>query len=47
VPTSTAEVASTATTESGSSNPLAIAGLVAGLLGLVVGGIALARSRRT
>jgi len=47
VPTSTAAVASTATTESGSGNPLAIAGLVAGLLGLVVGGIALARSRRT
>lgn len=46
VPTSSAEVATAAATESSSTSPVAIAGLVAGVLGLVVGGIALARSRR-
>lgn len=46
-PTSSAEVAATASTsESGSTSWVAIAGLVAGVLGLVVGGVALARSRR-
>jgi periplasmic copper chaperone A len=45
-PTSSAEVATAAATESGSTSWVAVAGLVAGVLGLVVGGIALARSRR-
>lgn len=46
-PTSSAEVAATASTsDSGSTSWVAIAGLVAGVLGLVVGGVALARSRR-
>lgn len=45
-PTSGAEVATTAATESGATGWVAIIGLVAGVLGLVVGGIALARSRR-
>lgn len=47
-PTSTAEVAATATTtESSSTNWVSIAALVAGLLGLGAGGVALARTRRT
>lgn len=46
-PTSSAQVATTAVTDSGSSNGLAIAGLVAGVLGLLVGGIALVRTRRS
>ena len=47
-PTSTAEVAATAsTTESSSINWVAIAALVAGLLGLGAGGVALARTRRS
>ena len=46
-PTSTAAVAPTAaTSESGTPAWVAITGLVAGVLGLVVGGLALARSRR-
>jgi hypothetical protein len=46
-PTSGAQVAVTAATDTGSSsNGLAIAGLVAGVLGLIVGGIALVRARR-
>jgi uncharacterized protein YcnI len=46
-PTSSAEVAATASTsESSSTSWVAVAGLVAGVLGLVVGGVALARSRR-
>lgn len=47
-PTSSAEVttAASSTTESSSTSWVAIAGLVAGLLGLGVGGVALARSRR-
>jgi uncharacterized protein YcnI len=46
-PTSSAQVAATAATDTGSSsNGLAIAGLVAGVLGLIVGGLALVRSRR-
>ena len=46
-PTSNAEVAATASTsDSGSTSWVAVAGLVAGLLGLAVGGVALARSRR-
>jgi uncharacterized protein YcnI len=46
-PTSSAQVAATSATDTGSSsNGLAIAGLVAGVLGLIVGGLALVRSRR-
>lgn len=47
-PVSSAEVSATAASEpASSSNALAIAGLVAGLLGLLVGGIALVRSRHS
>ncbi|WP_395728993.1 YcnI family protein [Nakamurella sp.] len=46
-PTSSAEVAATASSsESSAPSWVAIAGLVAGVLGLIVGGLALARSRR-
>ncbi len=46
-PVSSADVAATAASESSSSGTgLAIAGLVAGVLGLIVGGIALVRTRR-
>ena len=46
-PTSNAQVAATASTsDSGSTSGVAIAGLVTGVLGLIVGGVALARSRR-
>ena len=47
-PVSSAEVAAAAsTTESGSTSWIAIAGLVAGVLGLAAGGVALARTRST
>lgn len=47
-PTGGAQVTTAAASDSGSSgNGLAIAGLVAGVVGIVVGGIALARTRRS
>lgn len=47
-PTGGAQVTTAAASESGSSgNGLAIAGLVAGVIGIVVGGIALVRTRRS
>ncbi len=45
-PTSSAQISASSATDSSSSTGLAIAGLVAGVLGLIVGGIALVRSRR-
>jgi uncharacterized protein YcnI len=45
-PTSSAQVATTAADSGSGANGVAIAGLVAGVIGIVVGGLALVRTRR-